>query len=543
MTLIEKLKQFPIQQVDLNGDQQAYREAGTGDQYLVLLHGISSGSGSWVNQLDELSQHFHVIAWDAPGYGLSDALVTQTPNAEDYAQRLLQLFDALQIQQAIVVGHSLGALQASAFAHLYPHRVKTLLIANVAQGYQRYCVEQQAEVYAKRPKMLAELGKDGMARTRGPNLTYVKAPQTIELIQQVMQNLQQGGFTQASYLLAYDEIRNYLKDLAVQCVVVSGLCDSITPPQAIADLAREIGCQNYVEIANAGHLSYVDQPQAFNAIILSARQHGNERSSMSFQVEGKVAVVTGGSSGIGLAAVEILVAEGAKVAWCGRDEQRLAESQRYILNKYPKANVFTQICNVLDPEDVRAFSQAVKSALGGIDMLINNAGQGRVSNFDNTQDNDWMKEIELKYFSVLHPIRAFLDDLKQSEIASITNVNSLLALQPEPHMIATSAARAALLNLTHSLSHEFMPHQIRVNSILLGMVESAQWKRRYETRSDPNQSWDEWIGNIAKKRGIPMQRLGKPEEPAHALVFLASPLASYTTGTALDVSGGFNKQI
>ena len=264
---------------------------------------------------------------------------------------------------------------------------------------------------------------------------------------------------------------------------------------------------------------------------------------MSFQVEGQVAVVTGGSSGIGLAAVEILVAEGAKVAWCGRDEQRLVESKLYILEKYPHAHVFTQVCNVLDKEHVKSFAQTVKQHLGNVDMLINNAGQGRVSTFENTQDEDWMKEIELKYFSVLHPIRAFLVDLKNSAIGSVTNVNSLLALQPEPHMIATSSARAALLNLTHSLAHEFIQYNVRVNSILLGMVESAQWKRRYETRSDPNQSWQDWTANIAKKRGIPMARLGKPEEPARALVFLASPLASYTTGSTIDVSGGFNKHL
>lgn len=264
---------------------------------------------------------------------------------------------------------------------------------------------------------------------------------------------------------------------------------------------------------------------------------------MSFQIKGKIAVVTGGSSGIGLAAVEILVAEGAKVAWCGRDQQRLTASQNFILEKYPDAEVFTKICNVLDKNDVQQFAQQVNQQLGNVDMLINNAGQGRVSNFENTQDEDWMKEIELKYFSVLHPVRAFLNDLKQSQCGSITNVNSLLALQPEPHMIATSSARAALLNLTHSLAHEFSQYGIRVNSILLGMVESAQWKRRFENRSDANASWEQWTGDIAKKRGIPMQRLGKPEEPAHALVFLASPLASYTTGAALDVSGGFNKHL
>lgn len=264
---------------------------------------------------------------------------------------------------------------------------------------------------------------------------------------------------------------------------------------------------------------------------------------MSFQLEGKKAVVTGGSSGIGLATVELLVAEGAHVAWCGRDEQRLNESKAHILLRYPNAKVLTVTCNVLDKVDVQKFADQVQNEFGGVDILINNAGQGRVSNFENTADEDWLKEVELKYFSVLHPIRAFLPALQQSNHASITNVNSLLALQPEPHMIATSSARAALLNLTHSLAHEFSKYGVRVNSILLGMVESAQWKRRFAMRSDQEQSWEEWIGNIAKKRGIPMERLGKPEEPARALVFLASPMASYTTGSAIDVSGGFNKHL
>ncbi|WP_336153008.1 alpha/beta hydrolase [Acinetobacter ursingii] len=273
MTLVETLQQFPVKSVEIDGHKQSYREAGTGEHYLVLLHGISSGAGSWVNQLQDLSHHFHIIAWDAPGYGSSDALTTEQPNAEDYAQRLAGLFEHLKIKKAIVVGHSLGALQASAFARRYPEYVETLILANVAQGYQRYPVEQQAEVYNKRPKMLAELGNQGLAQSRGPHLTYLKKPQTLELIGQVMQNLNLEGFTQASYLLAHDEIRNYVTDLAVPCVMVSGLNDSITPPQAIAALAKEIQCQNYIEIGEAGHLSYVDQPTIFNDIIVSAQQH------------------------------------------------------------------------------------------------------------------------------------------------------------------------------------------------------------------------------------------------------------------------------
>ncbi|NVK43002.1 MAG: SDR family oxidoreductase [Oceanospirillaceae bacterium] len=264
---------------------------------------------------------------------------------------------------------------------------------------------------------------------------------------------------------------------------------------------------------------------------------------MSFNLQGKVAVVTGGSSGIGLETVRLLLAEGAKVAWCGRNAERLAESEARMRAAFPQGEMLTFACDVLDRAQVDGFAAQVQEAFGGADMLINNAGQGRVSSFDETRDEDWLLETELKLFSVIHPVRAFLPLLEASDCASVTNVNSLLALQPEPHMIATSAARAGLLNLSHSLSHEFAAKGIRVNSILLGMVESGQWRRRFENRSDRSVDWDSWIAGIAAKRGIPMGRLGKPEEPARALVFLASPLASFTTGAALDVSGGFNRHL
>lgn len=112
-----------------------------------------------------------------------------------------------------------------------------------------------------------------------------------------------------------------------------------------------------------------------------------------------------------------------------------------------------------------------------------------------------MHEAELKLFGVINPVKAFQSLLEASDIASITCVNSLLALQPEEHMIATSAARAALLNMTLTLSKELVDKGIRVNSILLGMVESGQWQRRFESRSDKSQSWQQWTADIARKRG------------------------------------------
>ena len=257
MTLIDTLAKYPVQTIEINGQLQAYREAGQG-QTLILLHGISSGSASWVNQLDVLSHHFHVIAWDAPGYGLSENLDTEQPNATDYAQRVLAIMDALAISKAIIVGHSLGALQASAFAYLYPGRVETLIIANAAQVYQ------------KRPNMLKSLGNAGMATSRGPHLIYKQDPQALALVSEVMGQLTLDGFTRASYLLAYDEIRNYLTDIKVACVVIAGDKDEITPAQAIMELAMEMQLSRCHLITDAGHLSYVDQPDQFNDIVLSA---------------------------------------------------------------------------------------------------------------------------------------------------------------------------------------------------------------------------------------------------------------------------------
>jgi len=110
-------------------------------------------------------------------------------------------------------------------------------------------------------------------------------------------------------------------------------------------------------------------------------------------------------------------------------------------------------------------------------------------------------------------------------------------------MVATSSARAGVLSLVKSLAGELAVDRIRVNSILIGIVESGQWRRRYETQAEPGQSWEAWTSELARKKNIPLGRFGLPEEAAQALFYLATAMSSYTTGSHIDVSGGFARHV
>jgi NAD(P)-dependent dehydrogenase (short-subunit alcohol dehydrogenase family) len=255
------------------------------------------------------------------------------------------------------------------------------------------------------------------------------------------------------------------------------------------------------------------------------------------------AAITGGSSGIGLASAALFLRAGAAVAICGRDEARLHDAEASLRAQAPSARLLAHRADVLDAEQMREFARATESRFGGADVLVNNAGQGRVSTFADTSDAAWLEELQLKFFSLLHPTRAFLPLLERSPRAAVVCVNSLLALQPEPHMVATSAARAGAQNLVRSMATEFAPKGIRVNAVLIGLVESGQWRRRFEAREDKSLAWEAWSAALAERKGIELGRLGKPEEAAQAILHLATPLSSYTTGSHIDVSGGLARHI
>src|SRR3954453_2253791 len=264
---------------------------------------------------------------------------------------------------------------------------------------------------------------------------------------------------------------------------------------------------------------------------------------MDLDLRDGLAVVTGGTSGIGLATAQLLLDEGACVAICGRDAARLAAAKDSLLGNRAPERLLAQQCNVLDNAAVANFAAAVEQQWRGrCDILVNNAGQARMSTFADTSDDAWREELELKFFSQIYPVRAFKPLLERGDAGAILGVNSLLAYEPEPHMVATSAARAGAQSLVKSLAREFAP-RIRVNSVMIGLVDSGQWERRFVTRKDQAQTREAWIADIARDKHIPMERLGEPDGGARIIPFFSSPAAGFITGAQLEISGGTSRHI
>ncbi|MFC8595024.1 SDR family oxidoreductase [Streptomyces atroolivaceus] len=261
---------------------------------------------------------------------------------------------------------------------------------------------------------------------------------------------------------------------------------------------------------------------------------------MDLGLADRTIVVTGGSSGVGLATVRALLDEGARVATCGRDADRLAKAAAGL--GAGSDRLLTGVCDVRNADAVSDFVRRTAEEFGGIDGLVNNAGQSRMKGLEDSTAEDWRDELELKFAGVLNPLQAARPHLAASGAASVVNINAVLAKQPETRLITTSAARAGILNLSKSLSVELAGDGIRVNSVCLGLVDTGQWTRRHAA-SDSGLTYEEWQAELAEDRGIALGRLGRAEEVAYAVVTLLSPRASYITGTSIDVCGGVGRSI
>jgi NAD(P)-dependent dehydrogenase (short-subunit alcohol dehydrogenase family) len=257
---------------------------------------------------------------------------------------------------------------------------------------------------------------------------------------------------------------------------------------------------------------------------------------MHLNLGGSVILITGGTDGLGAALAARLVSEGARVAVCGRDLGRVEETRSRLIElaRDPQA-VLAVPADVTRSEELEAFVAAAVGRWGRIDGLVNNAGRHWGGPFEEMTDDDWAGDLELKVFSAARAIRLVLPQLRAGGGGAILNVLSISAKAPGAGTMPTAAARAAGMALTQALSKELGPDGIRVNAVLIGLVESGQWRRRAEQAGRPE---PEFYRELAARNDIPLGRIGRSEEFADLASFLLSERAGFITGTAINLDGG-----
>jgi 3-oxoacyl-[acyl-carrier protein] reductase len=253
---------------------------------------------------------------------------------------------------------------------------------------------------------------------------------------------------------------------------------------------------------------------------------------MEISLSGRAAIVTGGSKGIGFAVAKRFAASGAAVAIVARNEEQLKEAVAAI-RKSTQTRVIGVQADVSKAADIqRAYDEAMK-AFDKIDIIVNNAGTSRAMPFEKLSDEILYDDLELKLFAAVRLIRLVTPQMKARRWGRIINVLNIGAKAPRPNSMPTSLSRAAGMAMTKALSHEFAPHNVLVNAMLVGIIRADQHVQRAKRTNVPIEEYYNAHG-----KEIPIGRAGEAEEFANLACFLASEQGGYITGTAINVDGG-----
>lgn len=235
------------------------------------------------------------------------------------------------------------------------------------------------------------------------------------------------------------------------------------------------------------------------------------------EFDGAVAIVTGGASGIGAATAALLAQRGARVA---------------VLDRSPNPDHFSVPCDITDDAQVRHAVEAVVVQFGELDIVINNAGIGAAGDVSANDDDEWHRVLDVNVVGLARVTRAALPHLRQSDRAAVVNTCSVVASVGVPNRALYSASKGAVASLTLAMAADHVREGIRINAVTPGTADTPWVGRLLAATTDP----DAEAAMLRARQ--PMGRLVPPEEIAHAIVYLASPLSSSTTGTILAVDGG-----
>jgi 3-oxoacyl-[acyl-carrier protein] reductase len=255
---------------------------------------------------------------------------------------------------------------------------------------------------------------------------------------------------------------------------------------------------------------------------------------MDVRLDGKCALITGGSRGLGYAMALKFAQSGASVAIVSRSEDKLAQAKAAIAET-SKSRIVTIAADVGDARQVEAAYARAASELGRVDILVNNAGTSKRGAFEVLSDADWQSDFDLKLFGAIRLSRLALAGMKQRRWGRIINVVNIGAKAPAGGGAPTAVTRAAGIALTKVLANEFAPYNVLVNALCVGWFLTDQWTNIHR-REAPDRTFDEFIKLRGKQ--VPVGRLGDAEEFANMACFLASDAGSYVTGVAINVDGG-----
>lgn len=255
---------------------------------------------------------------------------------------------------------------------------------------------------------------------------------------------------------------------------------------------------------------------------------------MDVRLDGRTALVTGGSKGLGLAMATEFANSGADVVIVARREDVLKDAAAAIA-KMAKTRIHPVAADVGTAAGVTLAYESAMAAFGKIDIVVNNAGKSQTAKFEEVTDEIWQDDLDLKLFAAIRMSRLAFPQMKTRKWGRIINVLNTGAKTPGAGSAPTTVSRAAGMALTKVLAGEGAPHNVLVNALLVGLIESDQWVRRHQSQG-ANVPYEEFLRGMGAKQA--MGRMGTAQEFANIACFLASDAGGYINGTAINVDGG-----